>query len=100
MALLAPYNTEKPELADVMQLFHVYNANTEESIRKLIEGAPNPKFKLVICTAYPGEDQLMKTLRKIGFVEMEPQILRVPSYYNGTKVKLFVLSQKNWTKGK
>lgn len=94
MQLLAPYNTEKPEKADVHQLFHVYNDDTIEAIKKTIAAAPNPKFKLILCTAYPGEDTLMENLRKIGFVEMNPEILRVVNYYKGSKVKLFVLRGK------
>jgi hypothetical protein len=94
MQLLAPYNTKKPEISDILQLFHVYNGDTKESIEKTIKKAINPKFKLIICTAYPGEDKLMENLRSLGFVQMKPEILRVPSYYNGSKVKLFVLKGK------
>lgn len=93
MQLLAPYNTKVPEKSDILQLFHVYNGDTVEGIKKALAAAVNPNFKLVICTAYPGEDKLMENLRSIGFVEMTPQILRVP-LYGGSKVKLFVLKGK------
>lgn len=95
MQLLAPYNTKESAKSDVLQLFHVYNSDSLESIRETIEKkAPNPKFKLILCTAYPGEDTLKANLKKLGFVEMAPEILRVMSYYHGTKVMLFVLKGK------
>lgn len=93
MAIEAVYNSPDPAKADVMQLFHVFSRNTKEEIKKLILGAPNPNYKLIVCTAFPGEDKLMQNLRELGFVEMGPEILRVTSYYSGTKVKLFILRQ-------
>lgn len=94
--LLAPYNTKEPEKAEMMVLFSVYNSNTTAEISKNIKNAPNPKWKLIICTVKPDENALRTTLGELGFVELKPEVLRVPSYYNGTKVQVWVLSRKNW----